>query len=132
MEFLPADYALGALAIAMAVLGLFRGFSGTLAFALACISAGIVFYFGWEYSISFTPVVWLRGAGVLVAGLLAFGLVRLLVKKLVGGLLAGPSDALFGFLIGLVLAVLVAAAWAYSGIRTDLSNVVMLLSGYVR
>ena len=31
-EFLPADYVLMALAVASAVLGLFRGFSGMLAF----------------------------------------------------------------------------------------------------
>ena len=39
MELQPADYVLCALALTAAVTGLFRGFSGTLAF-LAAIAAG--------------------------------------------------------------------------------------------
>ena len=39
MNLLPADYALGGLAIALAVLGLFRGLSGTLAFLMATLAA---------------------------------------------------------------------------------------------
>ena len=35
MEFLTADYCIGAVAVVMAVLGLFRGLSSTLAFAAA-------------------------------------------------------------------------------------------------
>ena len=38
-EFLPADYVLCGLTVVMAVLGLFRGFSGTLGFALAALAA---------------------------------------------------------------------------------------------
>lgn len=116
----------------MAVTGLFRGFSGTLAFVLAVASAALVGSFVWPYSVGFTDVVWMRGAGTLVATLLAFGIVRLIVKKLVNGLLAQPSDALFGALVGAMLGVLVLVGWAYSGLYLDYSNLAKEVSAYVR
>ena len=64
----------------------------------------------------------MRGAATLVAALLAFGLVRLVVKRLVNGLLAQPSDALFGFAVGAGLGVLLLFAWAYSGFHLEYSN----------
>ena len=131
-NFLPADYALCGLTIVMAVLGLFRGFSGTLGFVLGVIAALVTASFGWTYSASLTAVVWQRGAGVLVATLLAFGLVRLIVKRLVNGLLAQPSDAIFGFLIGAALGVLILVAWAYSGAYLEYSTLAKEASAYVR
>lgn len=131
-NFLPADYALCGLTVVMAVLGLFRGFSGTLGFVLGVIAALVTASFGWTYSASLTAVVWQRGAGVLVATLLAFGFVRLIVKKLVNGLLAQPSDAIFGFLIGAALGVLVLVAWAHSGIYLEYSTLAKEVSSYVR
>ena len=116
----------------MAVLGLFRGFSGTLGFVLGVIAAAFVGSFGWAYSLSFTEVMWQRGAGVLVAALLAFGLVRLIVKRLVNGLLAQPSDAIFGFLIGAALGVLILVAWAYSGAYLEYSTLAKEAAAYVR
>ena len=130
--FLPADYALCGITIVMAVLGLFRGFSGTLGFVLGAIAALFTASFGWTYSASLTAVVWQRGAGVLVATLLAFGLVRLIVKKLVNGLLAQPSDAIFGLLIGAALGVLILVAWACSGVYLEYSTLAKEASAYVR
>lgn len=130
--FQPADYALCGITIVMAVLGLFRGFSGTLGFALGAVAAAFAASFGWAYSASFTEVAWQRGAGVLVATLLAFGIVRLVVKKLVNGLLAQPSDAIFGFLIGAALGVLILVAWAYSGAYLEYSTLAREASAYVR
>ena len=43
MQFLPADYAICGLTVVLAVTGLFRGFSGTLAFVLATLAASAVF-----------------------------------------------------------------------------------------
>ena len=131
-NFLPADYVICGLTVVMAVLGLFRGFSGTLGFVLGTIAAAFTGSFGWAYSASFTEVAWQRGAGVLVAALLAFGLVRLVVKKLVNGLLAQPSDAIFGFLIGAALGVLILAAWAYSGAYLEYSFLAKETAAYVR
>ena len=130
--FLPADYALCGLTVVMAVLGLFRGFSGTLGFVLGAIAALFTASFGWTYSASLTAVMWQRGTGVLVATLLAFGLVRLMVKKLVNGLLAQPSDAVFGFLIGAALGVLILVVWAHSGIYLEYSTLAKEASVYVR
>ena len=130
--FLPADYALCGLTIVMAVLGLFRGFSGTLGFALGAIAALVTASFGWTYSATLTAVMWQRGAGVLVATLLAFGLVRLIVKKLVNGLLSQPSDAIFGCLIGLVLGAALLVAWAHSGAYLEYSTLAKEASAYVR
>ena len=130
--FQPADYVLCGLMVVMAVLGLFRGFSGTLGFVLAAIAATLTATFGWTFSASFTDVTWQRALGVLVATLLAFGLVRLIVKKLVNGLLAQPSDAIFGFLIGAALGALVIVAWAHSGAYLEYSTLAKELSAYVR
>lgn len=131
MQLLPADYALCGLTIVLAVMGLFRGFSGTLAFVLATAAAAMTGMFAWPYSESFTPVLWMRGAGTLVGTLLAFGLVRLLVKKLVNGLLAQPSDALFGLLIGVGCGAAVLVAWACSGLYLEYSNLAKTLAAYV-
>ena len=130
--FLPADYAVCGVTIVMAVLGLFRGFSGTLGFVLGTIAAALAGTFGWTYSASLTDVVWQRGAGVLVGALLSFGLVRLIVKKLVNGLLAQPSDAIFGFLVGAALGVLILVAWAYSGAYLEYSLLAKEAAAYVR
>ena len=130
--FQPADYAICGVTIVMAVLGLFRGFSGTLGFVLGAVAAAFAASFGWVHSASFTEVAWQRGAGVLVVTLLAFGIVRLIVKKLVNGLLAQPSDAIFGFLIGVALGVLILVAWAYSGAYLEYSTLAREASAYVR
>ena len=132
MELLPADYALCGLTLVLAVTGLFRGFSGTLAFVLATASAVLAGMFGWTYSESFTPVVWMRVAGMLVGTLLVFGLVRMIVKKLVNGLLAQPSDALFGMAIGALCGVVVLVAWASSGLYPEYSNLVKAVAPYVQ
>ena len=131
-NFLPADYALCGITIVMAVLGLFRGFSGTLGFVLGAVAAAFAASFGWVYSASVTTVAWQRGAGVLVATLLVFGIVRLVVKKLVNGLLAQPSDAIFGFLIGAALGVLILVAWAHSGAYLEYSHLAKEAAAYVR
>ena len=130
--FLAADYAICGITVVMAVLGLFRGFSGTLGFVLGVVAATFAASFGWVYSASFTDVAWQRGAGVLVVTLLVFGVVRLIVKKLVNGLLAQPSDAIFGFLVGAALGVLILVVWAFSGTYLEYSTLVREVSAYVR
>ncbi|MBO7721436.1 MAG: hypothetical protein J6T01_03425 [Kiritimatiellae bacterium] len=131
-EFQTADYVLCGVTLVMAVTGLFRGFSGTLGFALATLAAAAVSTFGWVYSSRFTQTAWLRAACVLVAALLMFGTVRLAVKKLVNGLLAQPSDALFGMLTGAGIGALLLLAWAYSGAYLEYSALAGGLADYVR
>ena len=127
-----ADYVLCGLTLAMAVTGLFRGFSGTVAFALASAAAAAAGSFGWTWSATVTDVAWQRAAGVMVATLLTFGLVRLVVKKLVNGLLSQPSDAVFGAFVGAALGGAVVAVWAWSGIYTEYSAIVRAVAAYVR
>lgn len=126
-----ADWVLLGATLGMAVLGLFRGFSGTLAFLLAVVVSAFTATFGWTYSANFTEVAWMRGAGVLVVALVAFGLVRMVVKKLVNGLLAQPSDAIFGFLIGAAFGVLALVGWTYSGIYLEYSTLACWLSNFL-
>lgn len=132
MELLAADYCIGALAVVMAVLGLFRGLSGTLAFAAASAAGLFVASFGWSYSATLTAVTWQRAGGVLLASLLSFALVRIVVKRLVGGMLAQPSDAIFGMLAGVAIAALVVLAWAWSGMYVEYSRVVQEVAAHVR
>ncbi|MBP5791279.1 MAG: CvpA family protein [Kiritimatiellae bacterium] len=119
----PADYALGAFTAAMAVMGLFRGLSGALAFVSATVSAGAVATFGWDISARWLSEPWSRGAATLVASILAFGIVRAIVKKLAGNILSQPSDSIFGFAVGLAAGVLLAAIWAYLGIHLEHSSI---------
>ena len=130
-ELQTADYVLCGLTIVAAVTGLFRGFSGTIAFVAASVAAAAAGSFGWTYSATLTDAAWQRGAGVLVATLVVFGLVRLIVKKLVNGLLAQPSDAILGALLGAALGVALIVVWAYSGLYPEYSALVMKVAAYV-
>lgn len=132
IQLQPADYVLCGLAIVTTVTGLFRGFSGTLAFILASAAAAAAGFFGWPLSLSLTDTPWLRGAGVLVATLLVFGIVRYIVKKLVNGLLAQPSDALFGAAMGVLIGAAVPVIWAWTGFHTEMSSIVSATLPYVR
>jgi len=102
MELLTADYLILAASSVGFVLGLFIGFSGALAFLIGCISAGLAVRFGWSLSAEWISVDWLRALVTFLAALLAFGLVRLVTKKTVHGLVAQPGDAIFGALIAAV------------------------------
>ncbi len=117
--------------IVLAVMGLFRGLSGALAFISGAVAAAAVAVFGWPFSAEYLAEPWMRGAATLVATLLAFGLVRLLVKKLVGGLLSQPSDSIFGFFVGALVGILLLVAWAYTGFYTELSTLATELAPYV-
>lgn len=127
-DFQPADYALCAVAVIMAVTGMFRGFSGSLAFLVAVAAAAAAAVFAWPHSGSLTDVMWMRVGGVLTLTLLVFGITRVIVKKTVNGLLAQPTDALMGFLTGAAFAFLILAGWALSGIYLEYSTLAARLS----
>ena len=122
MELLPADYVLGALTAILAVMGLFRGFSGTLGALAGSAAAAAAGSVGWRLSAAFLEATWARALAALVVALLAFGLVRLVVKKTVNGLLAQPTDALCGGAIGLAIGLAIVGLWAYSGFHLEYSN----------
>lgn len=130
-EFLPADYVLMALAVASAVLGLFRGFSGMLAFCIATGASGVAGSVGWRVSEPVFEHLWVRALAVLAGLLVVFGIVRALVRRFVNGLLAQPADAIFGFLAGVLLVALVAVGWAVSGLFLEYSYIASELARYV-
>lgn len=132
MQLLPADYVLCGLTAALAVLGLFRGVSGTLAFFAGSAAAVMTASLGWPLSAELTPELGYRIVGTVVATLVAFGLVRVIVRKLVNGLLAQPSDALLGCLLGVAVGALILAGWAMSGFHLELSNLATEASGYLK
>lgn len=131
MTMLPADWALAAVTVALAILGLFRGFSGALAFSVSMLGAGVTAAYGWGLSAQYLHETWQRGGAVLVAALLVFGIVRVIVKKLVNGLLAQPTDAILGFAVGALTGALIAFAWAKMGLYLEYSSLVTELSRYV-
>ena len=130
-SLLPADYILIALTSTMAIMGLFRGLSGVLAFISAIVVSGAAGTFGWGFSARYLDEVWARGVVILIASLLAFGIVRAIVKKLVNNILSQPSDSIFGFLIGAAAAVLIAIIWAHLGCYLEYSAIATELHGHI-
>ena len=118
---LPADWVWAAIALTMAVMGLFRGFSGALAFLVGMAAAAAAAFAGWEQSARFLSVEWQRGGATLAAALLAFGLARIIVKKIVNCLLAQPTDAILGLLACAASGVVLLLAWAKSGLYIEYS-----------
>lgn len=132
MQLLRADYVLVGIAAVMAITGLFRGFSGTIAFFAGVAALAISAALGWKYSAEFVDATWARALATLVVALLAFGVVRMIVRKLVNGLLAQPSDALFGFLLGALFGALVVVGWAASGMYLEYSNLATEAAKFLR
>jgi len=128
----PADYVVLGVAAVFAAAGLFRGLSGTIGFLSASVASAATGTFGWPLSARWLQSPWTRGLAVFVAALLVFGIVRLVVKKSVNGLLAQPSDAVFGMVVGVAAAALLVVAWAYSGFYTELSSIASEVAAYVR
>lgn len=99
MTFHTADYVLAAATLVAAILGLFGGFSGALGFCAGVAAAAITGRFGFPLIGNFVTTRWIAGLVLLSAVLLAFGLARVIVKRIVKGLLAQPADAIFGSLV---------------------------------
>lgn len=99
MEPGVAEYAILATTLGAAVVGLFVGFSGSLAFLAGSLAASVTARLGWAMSAELLPNAWSRGVAVAVASILMFGIVRWIVKKMVHGLVAQPGDAIFGALV---------------------------------
>lgn len=139
MELQIADYVLVGLASAMVVLGVFRGFSGTLAFFLSVAAASAAATFGWTLSAEYMALAWVRVAAVSAASLAVFGLVRILVAKTVHLLLAQPTDAILGAFAGAACFLVLVYAWTYVGTRVhddypavrDCSSLITLCAHYV-
>lgn len=108
-----ADYVISAVVLVAAILGVFGGFSGALGFLSGLVAAGGAVRFGYGFFIGYFTSAWAAYLALLAAALLAFGIVRLIVRKIVHGLLAQPADAVFGALTAAVAGGAVALASAY-------------------
>jgi uncharacterized membrane protein required for colicin V production len=100
---LPGDYAVLLLTAAVALTGLFRGFSSIVAFVLSSLSAIFFSAWVWPQSAFWFEFFWYR---VFVAGvltILVFAAVRAFFTKVVKFLLAQPGDSIFGFISGFFL-----------------------------
>jgi len=113
MSLTTADFILVCVAAAGLILGGFAGFSGALSFVIASGAAFLAGRLFWPWSVAFLAQDWARALATLVAVLLIFGIVRWVVRKLVGLALAQPADFIFGALVGGVAAgaLSVACAW---------------------
>ena len=132
MELLPADYVVLCVALASAVTGLFRGLSGMLAFCSALVLAAFASVVFWHASPAWIPSEWLRVVAVVAVAFVSFGLVRVVVKKSVNRLLSQPSDAIFGFVCGVVTAALLVGVWAHCGVWTEYSAIASEVARHVR
>ena len=133
MEYLLAgDYCLVVIGMFFAIMGLFKGLSGNLAFFVSLLASAFVARPLWMYLSAVLESLPLRAVAVFVISLLFFGLVRFIVKKCVNGLLAQPADAIFGFVSGLAIALLIALLWACAGVFSDYSMFVMMIGEFIK
>jgi hypothetical protein len=102
--FQPADYVFAAAALILVAMGLFRGLSGVVAIVAATAAASAVSAYGWPYTAQASSETWVRFVMTGAAALVAFGIVRIAVRKIVNGLLAQPADSIAGVLVGLAAA----------------------------
>lgn len=114
MSLGSSDYIILGVSLAAAILGMFGGFSGALAFLAGVGAAVATLRFGWGYLESRIETPWVLGLAALVCALVAFGIARLIVKKCVKNLLAQPADAIFGVLVAAVAGFALAIAGAFA------------------
>ena len=82
LSFTIQDYVVLTITLVSTILGLFIGFSGALAFFCALGSAAAVAKLAWAFSADYLTADWSRALATLVITLLAFGLVRMIIRKL--------------------------------------------------
>lgn len=130
MDFTVLDWVLFGVMAFLAVVGLFRGFSGQLGSLAGMAAALIVGYFAYAPVLAFTVAgryftdqavqKGAAGLGVFILGLVVFGVVRRIVARFVSFLVPQPMDAIVGALAGVlkslvVIGLLVGAGLIQSG-----------------
>ena len=128
VSFTHADYGFMALAIILVVMGLFRGASGFFAFVSALAGAAAAAMCLWPYTASFSQELWVRSAIELVSVLLVYGVLRMIIKKVVNGLLSQPSDSIFGVLIALLFSALIVFFASKIDLVKEHSNIAVVAS----
>lgn len=128
MDITTLDYVLLAAIGVLAIIGLFKGFSGWMGTMVGAAVAAVAGYFAFGYCmLAASSCPWVSGPFVRLAAaildlfvmLLAFGLVRRLAVRFFSFLLPQPLDALTGMtggvFLGLVLTVLLAGTAFFEG-----------------
>lgn len=123
MNLATADIVILCVAAGGLVLGGFFGFSGALAFVAGAVAASLVGHFGWPFLGGFFVSTWARVLALVVLTLLSFGIVRALVRKMSGLMLAQPADFIFGALIGAATAGVLAVATAWGLVHFGLTQI---------
>lgn len=113
MELTVPDYCIIAFTACGAVVGLFIGFSGALAFLAGLLASAVSGHLAWPVLQELLPNAMARGIAVLAGSLLVFGIVRWTIAKCVHGLIAQPGDSLLGALLAAAtgLALSLCAIW---------------------
>ena len=128
MDMATLDYVLLAAIGVLAIIGLFKGFSGWMGIFAGAVVSTVVGYLAFGYCMSAAAASpWVSGPCVriaaavldLLAALLAFCIVRILVKRFFSFLLSQPLDALVGLaggvFLGMLLTVLLAGTAFFEG-----------------
>lgn len=105
-----ADVVILGAALVGLILGAFGGFSSALSFVVATLGASLAGRSFWAFATRQWENMGVRAGAVLVVSLVVFGVVRVVVRRLVGRLLAQPADAIFGALVSGALALILAVA----------------------
>ena len=113
LGFTIQDYVVLTITLVSTILGLFIGFSGAVAFFCGLASAAVAAKMGWAFSADYFSADWSRALVTLVITLLAFGLVRVIIRKFVHVLLAQPADAIFGAIAALISGASVSLAFLW-------------------
>lgn len=132
MQFQGADYALCGAAALFVGLGLYRGFSGVFAFLVASVSTAFASVRIWPHVAALTDVAWLRIGLAVFAGVVVFGVVRIIVKKIVNGLLDQPVDAIAGLAIGVLCSGMLLLLAAHMPAVRECSSLARWAAAYVQ
>ena len=124
MTLLAADYVILGAAAFFAVVGLVRGLSGEVGSVGGWVAAAVAAYFSWPHVQGRSAEPWIPPVAVGVVALVAFFLARVTLSKAVHFMLAQPTDALLGLLVGCAK---VAAAVVFASrfeVAVELSSIV--------
>lgn len=126
-----ADYVLLALSCFFVILGVFRGVSGFFSLVSGSIVSFASSVFLWPVICGRFASPWVRVALVILAALVVFGLVRVVVGRVVSRLLSQPADSIFGLVLGAALGALliyvaagIPVAREYSVIAREVSRLI--------
>lgn len=115
------DIAIGIVTLVFLSMGLYRGISGELASCMGFVAAFVASFFLYPQALSLAITVGCASSLLPVAagaidlgfGIVAYGLVRVLVNKFISMCIPQPTNALLGMVLGFVKAagIVIALMW---------------------